>query len=159
MKNSSLYNEYISNICQKELLMNCNESNENNINVVLYKSENAYNNYTKLLTIDSNNYTEFTEDFLTESNNFNKYNKNTSLDNFNDTDINSYHSELSSRSENYLICEYSENYSNITMIVSTIIQTEEKNEIIQNIIDNLLHKFDMVEIDNGKNEIIKKQNK
>ena len=156
MKNSSLYNEYISNICQKELLMNCNESNENNINVVLYKSENAYNNYTKLLTIDSNNYTEFTEDFLTESNNFNKYNKNTSLDNFNDTDINSYHSELSSRSENY---EYSENYSNITMIVSTIIQTEEKNEIIQNIIDNLLHKFDMVEIDNGKNEIIKKQNK
>ena len=130
MKNSSLNNEYIFNLCQKKLLMNCNGENKNNSNVVFYGTEIFYNNYTEFLTIGFNN--------------------------FNNTDIISYNPELSSRSENY---EYSFNYSSKLIVSITIIQTEEKNENTHIIIDNLLQEFDIIEIDNCNNKMTEKQNK
>ena len=122
MKNSSIYSEHICDICQKNLLMNYSELNISN----------------------THNVSCFESP--------NDYYINDSLNNFNETDMALYNSESFLKSENY---QYFSNYSSeniFDFVTSIIVKLGEKNETIQNIIDNLLKEPNMKEINNGEDK-------
>ena len=151
MKNSSLDNEYICDICLNKFSINYMELKDNNTHSICYESEDEHYNHT-----------EFTDEIFYESSkltfNFINHYNNDIIYIHNDTDIISYNSELSLKSEKY---QYFENYSSEIIIdsVTNIIIQIEKNETIKHIIDNLVKEFDTKEIDSGKDKKIINQNK
>ena len=144
MKNSSLYNKYICDICEKKLIINYSELNYSNNNSICYESDIKYHNNTELIEDNLINFTELEDNFIYGANISESY-------------FNYYY-----KNETYRIFN---NYSSIFSTEITFnsetnkITREKKNETIQDIIDILIKNFDMIKIDNGKDEQTIEQNK
>ena len=155
LRNSSLYNKHICDICEKKLLKIYSKLNNSNINLSCYESEDNYNTYIESTAFN------FNESNISNSVLSGLYN-NDSLEFYNDTYIFIYNSEVSLTNKTYLEYQYSIVHSsdiNNDIITDTITQIKEKNETLQNIINNLIKKFDVTEIDNGEDKKIIEQNK
>ena len=169
MKNSSLYNHYICDICEKKLLMNNNTLNDNNsYNICLeYIDENFYINYTDInsqsfnisnINIESNK--NDIDNFYEQIINYSLYELNITNNNYeiisnyiNNTEDNSFNSDISQ-----LIGDSDINEP-ITIIFFNNSQIEKINQTIENIINNLIYEFNTSELDNGIDKKITDKNK
>ena len=155
-------NDRLIDILPQRKIIQCNNSyNENNYTCYMMNSSLSNKYLSNICKKELQNESiEINSIYINSSLN-NNYFERDSLNKFNDNDndLISYNLESSLRSENY---QYSDYYSSeiiFTFLTNTIIQIENNNKTIQNIIDNLIKEFDILEIDNGNDEIIKEQNK
>jgi hypothetical protein len=150
MKNSSLYNSYICDICQNNFTFNFSEFNNSYsyINCFEPKPVVCYNS-CKICEIEgnetNNNCVECKEDFIYEFNITNSKYKNCYIDNpFKPptTIVNiAYTSQLVKESTNYINYPAYTSELIIHEIKSTIIEKENKTEIIKNITPKVLIEF------------------
>ena len=144
MKNTSLFNKYICDICKKKMILNFSEYDDNNTNIGCYELKN-------------NSEIELTDNYSYESNilytNLSNYYNNPTHTKY-DTDIFLCNSNLSLTSNYYYSNEIEYDFS-----TNNIFQIENKNEIMKNVIANLIEEFDVIELNNGKDKKITEQNK
>ena len=168
MKNSSLYNSYICDICQNNFTFNFSEFNNSYsyINCFKPKPVVCYNS-CKICEIEgnetNNNCVECKEEFIYEFNITNPKYKNCYIDNpFKPptTIVNiAYTSQLVKESTNYINYPAYTSELIIHEIKSTFIEKENKTEIIKNIISNLINEINLTETNSGNDKKVVEKDK
>ena len=157
MKNSNIYNNYTCDMCQNDFLFKYNESNVNVSFINCFEPNEILPNYNscyyscKTCEIEGNetyhNCIECKDDFKYEFNITNSNYKNCYINNPFDIETDSI--------------IYYQDYSNkqlSDLVLNERIQTENDNETIQNIIDEIFNEFENNKIDSAMNPRIFNKN-